>query len=579
MKPYITRSIFVVILVFSAFVSCKGRGDSVAASGTETYDGVALDELVEWRATVNEYFARHEYDRSLDLGKRLRDFGARRGDDETYLSGLVCIGQSYLCLGQFDSMRVYLDAALGLGHKMQDNWALSMIYNCFGIYSVFTEMDYYQGISYLVDAVKYAEQCDDPRRLFAPKGNLALAYYLRNDPAGLEYALDVYDLGKKYDDRRMVFSGAVTSAYMYYILENYDMVLRYIEEAVPLSEIYGDKRGVFSLYADVLQKTGREEEALAYYRKALADDNVDGYYSGVDAHLSYGTYLIDHQRYEEAIDIMEQGIDILANANIPVQRYLLYHNISNAYESLGNTDAALMYYKLFHEEADSIFNADKERSIGELKVRYEKERHAGEIREHELKLVRWRKRLHIILLLFILALILAIGGYILNYRKDKSYRQILKQHQETLDKERWYRSQLERYAGEAAAGDSGGYRSKSASNDKTEELFARLQALMRSDELYKTHDLNRDKVAKMLSTNRTYLTETIKEYTGLSFIYYVNSFRIDDAVRLLSDPSNDTPIKALASELGFSSLSTFYKFFQAATGMPPSQFRERMRTV
>ena len=577
MKPYISRLAIILAAISSLFHACAGSESSPIDEIGRNYVHNEYGSLEEWRGVINECFARHEYETTLRLGTKLRDLGTAVNDGEAYLSGLVCVGQSYLCLGQFDSMQVCLNDALALAEKLRDNWSLSMIYNCFGIYSVFTEMDYYQGISYLIDAVKYAELCDDPRRLFAPKGNLALAYYLRNDPSGLGYALDVYELGKKYDDLRMVFSGAVTSAYMYYILENYGQVLKYIEEAVPLAEIYGDKRGVFSLYADVLRKVGREEDALVFYRKALADDSVDGYYSGVDAHLSYGTYLMDNQRYEEAVDIMEQGIDILANANIPVQRYLLYRNISAAYESLGNPAAALEYYKLYHEEADSIFNADKERSIGELKVRYEKERHAGEVRQHELDMISWRKRLHVTLLLLALVLIIAISGYILNYRKDRNYRQILKQHQEALDKERWYRQQLEKYSGET--GENAKYHSKSASNDKMEELFSRLQELMRSEELYKTHDLGRDKVAKMLSTNRTYLTETIKSFTGLSFIYYVNSFRIDEAVRVLSDPEDDTPIKALASELGFSSLSTFYKFFQAATGMPPSQFRENRKSA
>jgi AraC-like DNA-binding protein len=110
-----------------------------------------------------------------------------------------------------------------------------------------------------------------------------------------------------------------------------------------------------------------------------------------------------------------------------------------------------------------------------------------------------------------------------------------------------------------------------------EELFASLQEVMYSQQLYKDMNLSRDKVAGILSTNRTYLTETVNRFTGLSFIYYINSFRIDEAIRLLSDPGNDIPIKALASEVGFSSISTFYKFFQATTEMSPAQFRNNIK--
>ena len=110
-----------------------------------------------------------------------------------------------------------------------------------------------------------------------------------------------------------------------------------------------------------------------------------------------------------------------------------------------------------------------------------------------------------------------------------------------------------------------------------DELFTRLQTLMSEQKIYMRPDLSRDAVAKLLSTNRTYLSEAISRYTGLSFVYYVNSFRIDAAVRILSDPNDETPIKALVHELGFHSMSTFYRLFQAAKGVPPSQFREQRK--
>ena len=81
----------------------------------------------------------------------------------------------------------------------------------------------------------------------------------------------------------------------------------------------------------------------------------------------------------------------------------------------------------------------------------------------------------------------------------------------------------------------------------------------------------------MLSTNRTYLSEAISRHTGLSFVYYVNSFRLEAAVKILSDPDDETPIKAMVHELGFRSMSTFYRLFLAAKGVPPSQFREEHR--
>ena len=66
------------------------------------------------------------------------------------------------------------------------------------------------------------------------------------------------------------------------------------------------------------------------------------------------------------------------------------------------------------------------------------------------------------------------------------------------------------------------------------------------------------------------------EQSKLSFTHYVNRFRIEEAIRLLSDPNNETPLKAISTELGFNSISTFYNLFQSSVGMTPSQYRNKV---
>ena len=58
---------------------------------------------------------------------------------------------------------------------------------------------------------------------------------------------------------------------------------------------------------------------------------------------------------------------------------------------------------------------------------------------------------------------------------------------------------------------------------------------------------------------------------------YINSYRIKEAIRILSDPSDNTPLKAIAIDLGFNSMSTFYKLFQTSVGMTPSLYRKKVQ--
>lgn len=556
-KPFGTIAGILFMTVCFA-LSCGKRG------GTAPGTFISADSLSRVRNTIGNHLARGRYDEAISLSTKLKKFGTDHDDPKSYLTGITYLSQTYLALEKTDSMRVYLDQALALGLEQEDYWALATVYNSLGIYAMFTELDYLQGIALLAEGVKYAELSGDDSRLFMLKCNLALGYYFRNDPAGLVHALDAYEIGKAHDSEYMIFSGAVASGYLYYLSGDYDMARRYIEEAMPLTEVYGDKGGVYSVYGDIMLAMGDEQKAVDHYLRALSNISFEGHYSSpVDTHLSYGAYLMKKRRFAEAIRIMEQGVELVRNTSAPVKRYRLYHQLSIAYDSVGDKAAALAYYKRYDTEAEGVFNADKERSIGELKVRYERERHENEM-------LKSRKKLQVAILLIVVILIVAVAGYTIHYRTARNYRSLLKKHQQSREMERFYRSQLEQSTGVAAP-----QFLKSRSQDKMEELYASLQEVMLSQELYKNPDLSRDKLAGILSTNRTYLTEVIRKFTGLSFIYYVNSFRIDEAVRVLSDPDNDVPIKALSSQVGFNSLSVFYKFFQAATGMPPSQFRNR----
>ena len=93
---------------------------------------------------------------------------------------------------------------------------------------------------------------------------------------------------------------------------------------------------------------------------------------------------------------------------------------------------------------------------------------------------------------------------------------------------------------------------------------------MREEKIYKDNFITKDKVAEILGTNRTYLSRIINEQSKLSFTHYVNRFRIEEAIRLLSDPNNETPMKAISAELGIlNSISTFYNLFQSSVGIDP----------
>ena len=515
-------------------------------------EALSDDSLDVYLAQIQDCFSRQDFDAALKLSYQLRNKGESEHDGRALLYGYVYIAQCYGGINIVDSMSLYFGKALPMAEREKDYWALATIYNSLGGNTAFGEGDYSQGIAYLIEALRYAENIRDTSRLMLVKNNLAMAYCFINDSTGLIYAQDVYRNGVDNNNIYRIFQGAMISANLYWMMRDTANALRYVKEALPYVEMYDQSREVYVLYADILRDIGKKDSSVIYYRKAFQEQSGSGIYSKADLYLGYAEFLKEDRRYDDAVSVLMDGLHMMDSVRSPAKKPMMYLSLSGIYEDMGDPGTALTYYKQYNEEANRQLNLEIERKISSIRREYDKQK-------HEVELLEWRNKYNLAVMAFVFAVCVFVGLYLLYRSKVKNYRQLLKQHQTILER------QETRPAQTAAV---------TMPQDKMKEMYDRLEKLMYEQELYRQSDLSRDKVAQMLSTNRTYLCSVIKSFTGMTFPYYVNSFRINEAVRILSNPEDNTPIKAIAGNLGYNNLTTFYRLFEAAKGMPPSKYRE-----
>ena len=521
-------------------------------SDTPRSERLPDDSLDVYLAQIQDCFSRQDYESSLRLSYRLRNIGCTEQNDKALLYGYIYIAQSYLGVNRMDSVYSYFDRALPIAKTKKDDWALATIYNALGGNAVFGEGDYSKGIAYLAEGLRYAAEIHDTSRLMLIEGNLAMAYYFINDTTGLKYARNVYRMSVRRHNDYNTFVGAMVCANLYMLMDDVSKALCYIEKALPYVELYDSSREAYIVYADILRELGDKENSIKYYEKAFREQSGTGIFSRADLYIGYTEYLIEDKKYDEAIEILQQGLETLENIKSPARKYLIYRNLSEIYEAKGDYSMSLSYHKQYNGEASRQLNLETEREISGIRREYEKQR-------HELELLELRNKYNLAVMVSVLAICVFAGLYVLYRNNVRNYRQLLKQHQTILERQEMRPAQTA---------------SVPMPQDKMKEMYDRLEKLMREKELYRQSDLSRDKVAQMLSTNRTYLCFVIKSFTGMTFPYYVNSFRINEAVRILSNPEDNTPIKAIAAGLGYNNLTTFYRLFEAAKGMPPSKYRE-----
>ena len=98
---------------------------------------------------------------------------------------------------------------------------------------------------------------------------------------------------------------------------------------------------------------------------------------------------------------------------------------------------------------------------------------------------------------------------------------------------------------------------------------------MEEEKAYLRADLTLESAAADLSTNRTYLSECVREDFGTNFRDYVNSLRIEAAKKeLLAHPGDN--LSSIASRTGFASSSQLVKKFQEMTGLTPRRWSKNV---
>jgi AraC-like DNA-binding protein len=88
-------------------------------------------------------------------------------------------------------------------------------------------------------------------------------------------------------------------------------------------------------------------------------------------------------------------------------------------------------------------------------------------------------------------------------------------------------------------------------------------------------DLRESELAALSGYTPSAFSRAFHRQTGMTFVAYVNSLRINRACHLL--PSSDRLITDICFDVGFNNISNFNKRFQALTSMTPRDYRGRHR--
>jgi AraC-like DNA-binding protein len=125
----------------------------------------------------------------------------------------------------------------------------------------------------------------------------------------------------------------------------------------------------------------------------------------------------------------------------------------------------------------------------------------------------------------------------------------------------------------------GKYYNSSISPDDLENMAKILNKCMQFDKPWLNDQLSLDTLSKVTGLSKHHITQVCNNYFHKTFYQYVNEFRVEKAKKMISDWHNKRSLLDIAYDCGFSSKSSFNRYFKTYTNTTPSSFRKPRKEI
>lgn len=510
---------------------------------------------------INQFSIRGKHDSVIILS---RPELAKALDSQDTLKAIyigTLMAQSSIFLSDLDSVMFYLERIQPMLVSFPTPPKIKAMYFCtYGNYCLRTSLDYSKAINYYIKALEYTIESGNTNNQISVLSNIVNIFYVQNNRNGMHYAEEAYQLSvaEPQISNYAKASANIVMAQMLFVHNKYDEAMQYLNKAKTYAEegkLFSQYAHIYSLMAQIYRNRSDYINAGNFYEKAI------GYISYTDPgdvsrlYLSYGDFASDIGEYHKAFRLYKEGLTVSSQSgNIEYRQALLGKMADISFFMKDYIDAA-RYYKDYKFYSETISNQRKyefdELISSKQKIESEKKTLAQEL-EYQKKL----KRYQILILIFTVATGLSSLLFVFYRRQRKLYKELVQRHQDYLA-----RCQPP---------------SDNEASDIDRELFNRIENLMRKEEIYKSKTLSLEILAERLGTNRTYCSKAINTFAGMTFNRYVDTFRIEEATRVIASSGKELLIKQLADELGYNSVNVFSKAFQREIGCSPSIYRKEV---
>ena len=566
LKGYYAEIIKVVI-IFSLFATFRNTSATINDSLiTKLKSSEGKEKVLLIHQLTRKYFF-EKPTKARDLSLEALKLSKELGNDSLVAYSYNYLGLAYYFLDYWTlSVNSYKKSMATEYAKNSLHFNAALANNIAIDYELLGE--YNKSVEYYLKALKIKEPQKDSSFIAKTFMNLGLLDIKMHKPSEaikkFKFSLPIFI---KEQDFRNVASCYQNLSIAEFNIENVEKAEIYFNKAVKHST---DSINTAAIYLDF--SDGLFENKM--YRKSLSN-----YYVA----LSYSDSLVTPATYFRIIQGIGKSLLFLGRVKESKKFLLLADsglrrngadlwlqsnklNLAQLYAKSGNWNKFNNYLDAYSNLQVANMQKKDIRTVEELSVIYQTEKKNRQIEFQNTEIENKNKR---IIFISVITILVSLGLFITLYltRKLKFANNNLIEKNLELS-ERW--NQLQKFYGSAES---------DTNTNSQNELFRRIYQLMVNEQAYTKTDITVDFLSKQLKSNTKYISKAIKEETGMNFNTFINTFRIEEAKRILRDKISSTwSLDAVAVQSGFNNTTSFFQAFKKNTGLTPTAFRNALVT-
>lgn len=388
-----------------------------------------------------ENFFQGKYSDALNYHMDALDIAEEINDIALISECFGSIGIVYKNQGKYLEALPYYQRALDMAIELKDTSWIAACYSNAG--NVYRRIGNYQkALEYHLKALEVFEQIGEKRRVSVGLMNIGNIYEDQKDyNRALEYHSQALQLSHETNDYKRIAECLVNVGNIYSSWGSYSKAREYYENSLQIHIEHGFRYTLSECYKHIgltYEREGNLNEAVGYFNKALELAEKEDDKSNISQVMGYLAEIsIQQKAYNKAFEFASNSLEIaLHNRDLQnVKNAYLY--LSEAEEGKDNIRSSLKYFKQYSSIKDSLFSAEKYRSITEVEAKYEVEKKEQQValltEKNQVHLLTISKRNRVLLTSLIVIFLLIVIGYILlRNSRLKSKQQAIELEQKLL---------------------------------------------------------------------------------------------------------------------------------------------------